>query len=213
MHATFTQEGLSFLVSGFPNLTHLTIEWDPYVSSLSNLYLDGMVKQLSALVHLSDLRIRRSFDWLFATFLFRSMSSIKASSSPCPTVRHLSLQVLMENNAWLHSLADERLYAFLAFAFPNLDSLAIFLFHSITSREEYSVEGARDLASMRVRPKVEQYRETLWPKGQLRWLAIDEPLEEFGRHKEAYYAALDPKGEVGKKVSEVVQQDRMKLKE
>lgn len=78
----------------------------------------------------------------------------------------------------------EKLYTFLAVAFPSLESLTVHTGHCIKSVADYTFERS-------MRSQVVQYTEALWPKGQLRSLSINESFDGLGRHKEAMLACED----------------------
>lgn len=176
----FTQEQVAFLADTFDRLSDLTLDWGRPYKGL-RLRFGDIVRQLSKLAYLSTLRLKLPYDFVYE-FILTTEQSFKSVSS-CPSVRQLSLQVMMGVNAG-RVIHVEKLYTFLAVAFPSLESLAVHTGHFIKSVADYTFERS-------MRSQVLQYTEALWPKEQLRSLSINESLEGLGRHKEAMLAWED----------------------
>lgn len=161
---------LSSLCEAFPAVIDLTLEWG-IVSKQFSLRFSHIVTQLSKLPTLEVLRLQLPYELVREEVL-------RKSPATCPTVRQLTLPVTMTTD-FGKVIQSRSLYVFLADAFPNLQELTVYTTNTCKSTADYEVERA-------MRPRLLQYVESLWPRGQLRSFTVEEPLEPFGRHKEAY---------------------------
>lgn len=140
------------------------------------LSLVDLFRPLSKLTRLSVLRLRFPF-----LLLRKFQESLKRppSSSRCPSVRQLTIQVTMSGKIG-QAVQTRPFYVILAGAFPNLEDLSIYTTDCNKTVADYEEEQS-------MRPRLLAFTEELWSKPLGRF-NVEEPLEPFGRHKEEYLA-------------------------